>query len=89
MSGEPVGTAPGLMITSGKSEIWPLAALENQGLKKVVKIHKGGKRPGQKWINSICEEAGRCQVCWERISELFCCYEQCGLSVRQEEFVET
>jgi hypothetical protein len=48
MSGEQVGTASGLMITSGKSEIWPLAAPENQGLRKAVKIPKGGKRPGQK-----------------------------------------
>jgi hypothetical protein len=75
MSGEQVGTASGLMITSGKSEIWPLAAPESQGLRK-LKIPKGGKRPGQrKWIYSICEEAGRCQVCWERIPELSCCYE--------------
>jgi hypothetical protein len=74
------------MITSGKSENWPLATPENQGLIKVVKIPKGGKRPRKKWINSICEEAGHCQVCWERISELSCCYENCGLSVRQEEF---
>ena len=29
MSGEQVGTTFGLMITSGNSEIWPLAALES------------------------------------------------------------
>jgi hypothetical protein len=29
MSGEQVGTSPRLMITSGKSYIWPLAAPEN------------------------------------------------------------
>jgi hypothetical protein len=40
-------------------------------------------------INSICEEAGRCQVCWERIPELSCYYEHCRLSVRQEEPAET
>jgi hypothetical protein len=89
MSGEQVGTTSGLMITSGKSDIWPLAAPENQGLRKAAKIPKGGKRPGKKWINSICEEAGRCQVCWERIPELSYYYEHCGLSVRQEEPVET
>ena len=89
MSGEKIGTSSGLMITSGKSEIWPLAAPENQGLRKVVKITKGGKRPGQKWINSICEEARRCQVCWERIPEISYCYEHCGLSVRQEEPAKT
>jgi len=59
-----------MMITSGKSENWPVATQENQGLRKAVKIPKGGKRPRQKWINSICEEVGCCQVCWERISEL-------------------
>jgi hypothetical protein len=44
MSGEHVGTASGLITTSRKSEIWPLAAPENQGLRKAVKIPKGGKR---------------------------------------------
>jgi hypothetical protein len=86
MSGEQVATASVLIITSGKSKIWPLATLENQGLRKAAKIPKVRKRPGEKWINSICEEARCCQVCWERISELSCCYEYCGLSVRQEEF---
>jgi hypothetical protein len=66
MSGKQIGTASEMMITSGKSKICPLAAPENQGLRKAVKIPKGGKRPGQKWINSICEEARRCQVCWEK-----------------------
>jgi hypothetical protein len=89
MSGEQVGTAPGMMITSGKSEIWPLAAPENQGLRKATKIPKGGKRPGKKWINRICKEARHCQVCGERIPELSCYYEHCGLSVRQEDLAET
>jgi hypothetical protein len=66
MSGEQVGTAPGMMITSGKLDIWPLVAPENQGLRKVVKIPKGGKRPGQKCINSICEEAGCCKYAGKR-----------------------
>jgi hypothetical protein len=35
MSVEQVGTASGLIITSGKSEIWPLAAPENQGLRNL------------------------------------------------------
>jgi len=85
MSGEQVGTASGLTITSGKSEIWPLAAPKNQGLRKAAKIPKGGKRPGQKWINCICEEKGRCKVCRERNFQLSCCYEHYRLSVRQEE----
>jgi hypothetical protein len=55
MSGEQVGTTSGLMITSGKSEIWPLATPKNQGLRKAAKILKVLKRPGKKWINSICE----------------------------------
>jgi hypothetical protein len=29
MNGEQVGTTSGLIITSGKSEIWPLVAPEN------------------------------------------------------------
>jgi hypothetical protein len=35
MSGEHVGTTSGLIVTSGKSEIWPLAAPENQGFRKL------------------------------------------------------
>jgi hypothetical protein len=35
MSGEHVGTTSGLIITSGKSGIWPLAAPENQGFRKL------------------------------------------------------
>jgi hypothetical protein len=42
-------------------------APENQGLRKLRKSPKEGKDLGKKkLINSICEEAGRCQVCWER-----------------------
>ena len=59
------------------------------GIKKVAKIPKGGKRPRQKkWINSICKETGCCQVWWESIPELSCCYEHCELSVRQEELAK-
>jgi hypothetical protein len=35
MSGEHVGTTPGLICTSGKLMIWPLAAPENQGFRKL------------------------------------------------------
>ena len=62
MSGEQVGTASGLMITSGKSNIWPLVASENQGLRKLQKSPKEEKKSWAKLINSICEEAGHCQV---------------------------
>jgi hypothetical protein len=37
MSGEHVGTTPGLIFTSGKLMIWPLAAPENQGFRKLQK----------------------------------------------------
>jgi hypothetical protein len=47
MSGEQVGTTSRMIITSGKSEIWPLAAPENQGLRKLQKSPKEGKRPGK------------------------------------------
>jgi hypothetical protein len=43
MSGEHVGTTSGLIITSGKSGIWPLAAPGNQWIWKAVKIPKGKK----------------------------------------------
>jgi hypothetical protein len=71
MSGEHVGTTSRMIITSGKSDIWPLAAPENQGFRKAVKIPKGGKKTWAKLINSICEEAGRCQVCGEKSLQTF------------------
>ena len=50
-SGEQVGSVSGLMITSGKSEIWPLAAPESQGLRKLRESPKEGKDLGKinKW----------------------------------------
>jgi hypothetical protein len=44
MSGEQVGTTSGLIVTSGKSEIWPLAAPENQGFRKLQKFPRGGRK---------------------------------------------
>jgi hypothetical protein len=41
MSGEQVGTASGLMITSGKLGIWPLEAPEKYGL---IKMRKNPQR---------------------------------------------
>jgi hypothetical protein len=35
MSQENVGNTTGVIVTSGKSEIWPLVALENQGFRKL------------------------------------------------------
>jgi hypothetical protein len=35
MFGEHVGTTSGLIVTSGKSGIWPLEAHENQGFGKL------------------------------------------------------
>ena len=43
MSGEHVGTTSGLIVTSGKSIIWPLEALEKSGIWKYAKIPKGKK----------------------------------------------
>jgi hypothetical protein len=47
MSGEHVGTTSRLIVTSGKSVIWPLAAPENQGFRKLRKFPREGKRPRQ------------------------------------------
>jgi hypothetical protein len=47
MSGEHVGTTSRLIITSGKSVIWPLATPENQGFRKLRKFPREGKSPGQ------------------------------------------
>jgi hypothetical protein len=38
MSGEHIGINSGLIVTSGKSVIWPLAAPENQGFRKLQKF---------------------------------------------------
>jgi hypothetical protein len=54
MSGEHVGTTPGLICTSGKLMIWPLAALENQGFRKLQKFQRRKKDLGKLQI-SICE----------------------------------
>jgi hypothetical protein len=43
MSGEHVGTTLGMIVTSGKSRIWPLAAPENQGFGKLRKFPRGKK----------------------------------------------
>jgi hypothetical protein len=43
MSGEHVGTTSGLIVRSGKSRIWPLAAPKNQGLGKLRKFPRGKK----------------------------------------------
>jgi hypothetical protein len=47
MSGEHVGTTSGLIITSGKSVIWPLVGPKNQGFRKLQKYPREGKRLGQ------------------------------------------
>ena len=59
MSGEHVGITPGLICTSGKLMIWPLAAPENQGFRKLRKFQRRKKDLGKLQI-SICEESGRC-----------------------------
>jgi hypothetical protein len=49
MSGDHVGTISGLIVTSGKSRIWPLEAPENQGFRKLQKFPSEGKIPKQKY----------------------------------------
>ena len=44
MSGEHVGTTSRLIVTSGKSVIWPLVAHENQGFGKLRKFPREGKK---------------------------------------------
>jgi hypothetical protein len=44
MSGEHLGTTSGLIMRSGKSDIWPLVAPENQGLRELQKSQKEGKK---------------------------------------------
>jgi hypothetical protein len=43
MSGEHAGTTSVLIVTSGKSGIWPLVAPENQGFRKIRKFPREGK----------------------------------------------
>jgi hypothetical protein len=50
MSGEHVGTTSGMIITSGKSDIWPLEAPKNQGFRKLRKSPKGGKKTREKIV---------------------------------------
>jgi hypothetical protein len=77
MSGKHVGTTSGLIVTSGKSGIWPLATPKKLGFRKLQKFPSEGKRPRQKYclINSIGKEAGHCLVCWEEELLCTCCYE--------------
>jgi hypothetical protein len=49
MSGEHVETTSWLIVTSGKSVIWPLEAPENQGFGKLQKFPRG-KRPRHFWF---------------------------------------
>jgi hypothetical protein len=44
MSGEHVGTTSRLIVTSGKSDIWPLATPKNQGFRKLRKFPRKGKK---------------------------------------------
>jgi hypothetical protein len=44
MSGEHVGNTSRLIVTSGKSDIWPLATPKNQGFRKLQKFPRKGKK---------------------------------------------
>jgi hypothetical protein len=59
MSGEHVGTTPGLICTSGKLIIWPLSAPKNKIFRKLQKFQRRKKNLGKLQI-SICEEARHC-----------------------------
>ena len=43
MSGENVGTTPRMIVTSGKSSIFPWESPEKSWIWKAMKIPKGGK----------------------------------------------
>ena len=47
MSGEYVGTTSGLIVTSGKSRIWPLETPKNHGFGKLQKFPREGKDLGK------------------------------------------
>jgi hypothetical protein len=49
MSEEHVGNTNGVIVTSGKSRIWPLASPINQGFRKLQKFPREGKRPRKKY----------------------------------------
>ena len=53
MTVEHVGTTSRLIVTSGKSGIWPLTTLENQGFRKLQKFLREGKRPRKKGLFDI------------------------------------
>ena len=53
MSREHVGTTFGLIVTSGKLDIWPLVAPENQGF---VKLRKFARR--EKYLGTRGETMG-------------------------------
>ena len=59
MSGGHIGNTSRMIVTSGKSTIWPLAGPKNQGFRNLQKLPREGKDLG-KLINSICEEVGCC-----------------------------
>jgi len=44
MSGEHVGTTSRMIVTSGKLEIWPLAAPQNHVFRKLRKLPREGKK---------------------------------------------
>jgi hypothetical protein len=77
MSGEHVGTTSRLIVTSGKSWIWPLVALKIRHLES-CKNSQGRERDLGKnivLINNICEEAGHFLVYWKEELVCTCCYE--------------
>jgi hypothetical protein len=54
MIGEHNGINSRIIVTSGKSVIWPMEAPKNQGFRKLQKFPKGGKNVIGKLIKRIC-----------------------------------
>jgi hypothetical protein len=50
MSGEHIEINSGMIVTSGKSMIWPIEALENHGFRRLGKFTKRGKMSWAKLI---------------------------------------
>jgi hypothetical protein len=81
MNGEHVGTTSRMIITSGKSVIWTLAALGNQGFGKMRKFPRG-KRPRHLLLLDIKHMGGGRRLSSRLEKEFsYCCYEHYLLSV--------
>jgi hypothetical protein len=83
MSGEQVRTTSGLVITSGKSEIWPLQPLKIRDVESYENPPQGREKDLGK-IDKYHMRGGRTlpSMLGKMIFDLSCCYEHYRLSVR-------